>query len=244
MHRQWSYFRFVHLMSACIFRASYSTDKVDLSDQYISERDHLTCYVQRYHDLLMRYCSGSLAACDWDGLQLHYSVEGRREGREFYCTHVVQCTRANLNILNLISGEVPYNICRNLEWQVCAANGKLPGQGGRTIQFSFAPKYMDGNAQNHNLGHCGGWHPKQLPTGGFFGFTNDDIYFMEVCLFNSICTNTDDLFRLGPGEDFVCDFSPTGFEELQTLLLTPSKTPLPSLRCTMTGPKRFTGVYP
>ena len=33
-------------------------------------------------------------------------------------SHIRACMQANLNILNLIAGTVPYNVCRNLEWQV------------------------------------------------------------------------------------------------------------------------------
>jgi len=43
--------------------------------------------------------------------------------------HAENCVRANLNILALYGDRVPYNICRNLEWMVCAAKGQLPGQG-------------------------------------------------------------------------------------------------------------------
>ena len=42
--------------------------------------------------------------------------------------HAWACIKASLNILSLYGDRVPYNICRNLEWQVCAAKGLLPGQ--------------------------------------------------------------------------------------------------------------------
>ena len=31
--------------------------------------------------------------------------------------HAGNCIAANINILNLFTARVPYNICRNLEWQ-------------------------------------------------------------------------------------------------------------------------------
>ena len=40
--------------------------------------------------------------------------------------HAENCVRANLNILALYGDRVPYNICRNLEWMVCAAKGAPP----------------------------------------------------------------------------------------------------------------------
>ena len=36
-----------------------------------------------------------------------------------------KCAAASFNILTLNGGLYPYNICRNLEWQGCAAQGKL-----------------------------------------------------------------------------------------------------------------------
>lgn len=44
--------------------------------------------------------------------------------------HAQSCIRRNVNILSLYGSQVPYNICRNTEWQICAAKGTLPGQGG------------------------------------------------------------------------------------------------------------------
>ena len=46
------------------------------------------------------------------------------------------CIRANKNIIRINH----WTMCRNLEWLVCAAQGSLPGQGGRDIQFHTAPK--------------------------------------------------------------------------------------------------------
>lgn len=57
--------------------------------------------------------------------------------------HARECVHANLNILSLYGSRVPYNICRNLEWQVCAAMGRLPGQRGPHIIFSKEPKQLD-----------------------------------------------------------------------------------------------------
>lgn len=51
------------------------------------------------------------------------------------------CVRAQKNILRLKSG---WTMCLNLQWQVCAAKGLLPGQGetSREIHFSPAPKTL------------------------------------------------------------------------------------------------------
>ena len=65
---------------------------------------------------------------------------GFDESIDQYCTeqspsrgsddgHAANCVRANRNIFSLYGERIPFNICRNLEWMVCAAQGKLPGQG-------------------------------------------------------------------------------------------------------------------
>lgn len=196
----------------------------------------------------MGYCQSDWQRCSWKGLRAHWERAGQHEGREFNCTHIRHCTRANLNLLNLVDKDrVPYNICRNLEWQVCAAQGLLPGQGAPNIKFSYAPKDMDVNGLEHSLGRCAGWHPGEPPgkSGGLFGFTNDDIYFMEICLFNQICENKQELFELVVGQEFVCDFSPTRFAELETIIRTPAlPEPQGTLQCTMDGGKHLDHLIP
>ena len=88
------------------------------------------------------------------------------------------CDTAAYNILNLFGG-VPYNTCRNFEWQMCAAFGYLRGQGTKAIKFARAPKSlsMDGWPK---FGTCSGW------TNTFCdwntGFANDDIYYVRACM--------------------------------------------------------------
>lgn len=200
----------------------------------------LNCYVQRYDDLFVAYCHGNWTKCDWVAIAYHWERHGKQEGRKLSCTHVRQCTRANFNLLNLIDEDhTPYNMCRNLEWQVCAAKGMLPGQKGSSIQFSVAPKDMDTKGLSHSLGTCGGSHPTLPPAGsnGIFGYTNDDIYFLEVCLYNQICENNEALFAVRRGEDFRCRFSRDRFNELERILRTPATLPSrESVQCTAKGP--------
>ena len=89
--------------------------------------------------------------------------------------HAERCVKANLNILSLHGERLPYNICRNLEWQTCAALGKLPGQGtkldgtfSRTIKFAKAPNTLE-LVRNNRLGVCSGWVPNKKPEGGIYG---------------------------------------------------------------------------
>ena len=43
----------------------------------------------------------------------------------------------------------------SLEWQVCAATGRLPGQGSSTIRFAYAPKRLP----YARIGLCTGYVP-------------------------------------------------------------------------------------
>jgi hypothetical protein len=83
------------------------------------------------------------------------------------------------------------------------------------------------------LGQCTGWVPSNPPSGGYYGYATDDIFFLEVCLYNEICENAASLWEVGRGEDWRCDFSQKRFRQLQALLLTPAQTPKPGTnRCT------------
>ena len=106
-------------------------------------------------------------------------------------------------------------------FSVCAAKGELPGQGSRTIQFSTAPKSL---RSEHTFDKCLGYIPGDGRARGGAGWANNDIFFLEVCLFNQICNNGPALFSLEIGEAFVCDLSIDGFKELQSILAKPVAT--------------------
>ena len=126
---------------------------------------------------------------------------------------------ANLNILSLYGEGVPYNTCRNLEWQLCAIKGLLPGQGSNEIIFATAPKDLDPHPQGGRpVGTCGGWRPPNTGDCWRDGYATDSIFFLEACLFNQLCGNARELWLLEAGDPFVCDFSFARFEELQQLL--------------------------
>jgi hypothetical protein len=125
--------------------------------------------------------------------------------------------QASQNILSLYGKRIPYNLCRNLEWQICAAKGMLPGQGGFGIRFATAPKRLHTRG-NKPFGQCGGWTPTGECNGGY---ATDDIYFLEICLLNQLCTNNHELFELEVGQFFVCQLDEARFWELKEILLTP-----------------------
>jgi len=284
---------------------------------------------------------------------------------------VIACALANFNVLSV--EEQRYNLCRNLEWQACAARGLLPGQRGLGIVFSVAPNSLelplhqdygrDSPLPMHpppppppppalppmpGLSHltapssppassppCASWEgmtqlrqgqfcfhikdnatcrtsflrserinagaatrcefidsgcirarknwncvptlsppvspllrppqpsllakspvpslppaanpplPTKMPSspppppprrtfgvcGGLIpdycsscSYSNDDIFFLEVCIFDQICENGADLWRVAVGERFECVFSPEGFTTLMSILRQPPDT--------------------
>ena len=95
-----------------------------------------------------------------------------------------ECVLASRNILLLFGDNVHntgagYNSCRNFEWQMCAARGKLPGQRSPTLIFARAPGTLDTNG-DRKLDQCGGYQPEGCWSGTY---ANDDIFFLgDLCL--------------------------------------------------------------
>jgi len=128
--------------------------------------------------------------------------------------HPSWCVNSNINILAIFNG--PYSLCANLKWQVCAAQGKLPGQRGqRIIKFARAPGNMPIADGPHPFGKCSGFKPK----GCDYGYGTDDIYFLEICLYSFLCDNGADLFGLKVAAGFQCVLSQARFRLLRTLLM-------------------------
>lgn len=74
-------------------------------------------------------------------------------------------------------------------------------------------------------GRCSGWRPS-VRAKGVFGYTNDDIFYLEVCLFHQMCENGAELFRLpSTSRPFLCDFSPRRFAELGAILTSAPPSP-------------------
>ncbi|KAL1499574.1 hypothetical protein AB1Y20_011775 [Prymnesium parvum] len=163
---------------------------------------------------------------------------GFDESIEWFCTkehmffnngfygndHAGNCANSNNNILALWGNRLQYNLCRNLEWQVCAAKGLLPGQQGFGMRFSHRPgdlNVFDGGT-GKMLGDCRGWRPEYVGKAcGTDAYSTDDIYFLEVCMFSFICRNGADVFKLNVDDFYVCDFDGEKFDELARLLKEP-----------------------
>ena len=65
------------------------------------------------------------------------------------------------------------------------------------------------------LDKCGGYAPEGCWEATY---TNDDIFFLESCLYSMVCANNEELFALKPREPFHCRVSERGFRRLQTYL--------------------------
>ena len=114
------------------------------------------------------------------------------------------------------------------EWQMCAAQGKLPGQNSHGIHFAVPPQTLSMAPSEGVFGTYSGFGdaPCQMP---WVGFANDDIYYLEVCLFSqvTVCSNREKLFELTPMDSFVCGLDSEGLRELQELLLAGAASSLP-----------------
>ena len=166
--------------------------------------------------------------CRWELEQMKVNAT------EGITAHVENCLLTGNSILALYGERFPYNICRNLEWMVCAARGKLPGQRGDVIHFAKRPNELVPNSEDKPLGKCRGWRagdhechddPYNGPFDGesekkrrITGYATDSIFFLEVCMYSQICSNGDELFGLFVGQDWRCQFSETGFKDLQRWL--------------------------
>ena len=83
---------------------------------------------------------------------------------------------AGINILNMVGRRVPWNMCRNLEWLVCAAQGRLPAQSTGAVRFATLPGDLLAKTRHEACVSTNGderCHPGRL-------YTNDDILSLEV----------------------------------------------------------------
>jgi hypothetical protein len=137
-----------------------------------------------------------------------------RHSEEKVHGHAEKCVGANVNILSLFGDAVPYNLCRNIEWQTCAVFGRLPGQGGENenvLRFAKAPRSLEPRRGDHKIGTCFGYHPSGCGTTGY---SSSDIFFLEACYYDQICENSKELWSLEDGQDWICKFSDAGLDEL------------------------------
>ena len=83
-------------------------------------------------------------------------------------------------------------MCSNLEWLVCAAKGRLPGQGNAHINFATAPKTLRTDIERSPARRGG----SDIPI------FEQDVFYYETCLYSQLCSNGASLFGLEQGEVF------------------------------------------
>ena len=71
------------------------------------------------------------------------------------------------------------------------------------------------------LGDCNGWHPRGCHNRGY---ASSDIFFLEVCILSTICSNGAELFNLEENEDWQCVLDDGGYQQLKEWLLQPLQT--------------------
>lgn len=149
-----------------------------------------------FDETILGYCS-HLVGLDFDGGDLNTELAER-------------CVWANKNVLRLLDPQVPWDMCQNLEWQMCAIHGRLPGQDGMKVSFATAPKDLELVWWTDPAGT----HPTYKPFQN--GYELGDVFFAEMAVTFTLCKNRAALFRLEVGETYNCDFDLDGWKLLTT----------------------------
>jgi hypothetical protein len=125
-----------------------------------------------------------------------------------------RCVESNNNILRIVGGRWEWNMCQNLAWQLCAVSGRLPGQGGKRLRFSSAPKSLSLQEWEHPTSWPCDHGP--CPQGKF---AIGDVFFVELAILRTICRNAQALFVVAAGQTMECELDVVEFERLATRLL-------------------------
>ena len=150
-----------------------------------------------FDETILDYCS-QLLGWDMDGF----------DGADLNDWLATRCVAANRNVLRLLDGAAPWDMCQNLQWQMCALLGRLPMQDGAQVSFATAPRdarlewWVD---PDHT-------HPTYKPVAD--GYALSDVYFAELCVTYTLCANRAELWSLDVGEMFVCEFDEPSFWNL------------------------------
>ena len=152
-----------------------------------------------FDESIVEMCSSLLHLEPWaDGQDLNQKLAER-------------CLRARRNVLRLLTGG--WTMCQNLEWQMCALQGMLPGQGSARVSFATAPRDLQLQWWDHPSTHptfpcdSNGWcDPKKYFLG--------DVYFAEVFVAFTVCSNGADLFALAAGDFFECALDKRAYHAL------------------------------
>jgi hypothetical protein len=127
--------------------------------------------------------------------------ETHRPGRPPRGQGKQNCILAGYNVMALFGSAPRYNMCRNLEWVVCAARGHLHLQ--HEIVFNPQPKSVTMSV----------FHPTE-PGASPSRYPSRVVFVFELCALSLICTNGEQLFEIGKLQPFVCQFREGALIEL------------------------------
>jgi len=144
-----------------------------------------------FDDTMLEYCRKEPSLGDVDDSLLAHS-----------------CADANENILRLLTPRVPWTMCQNLVWLLCALKHKLPGQGAAAIHFATAPKVLELAPLTEG----------RFPITPGHEYAENDVFYLETCLLSHLCRNNEELFSVEKGGFFECDFSRERYDELPAIL--------------------------
>ena len=152
-----------------------------------------------FDESIVEECSRLLHLDPWaDGEDLNQKLAER-------------CLRARRNVLRLLTGG--WTMCQNLQWQMCALQGLLPGQGAPRVAFATAPRDLRlewwSDPATHPTFPCdadGRCDPKKYFLG--------DVYFAEVFVAFTVCSNRAELLALAAGDFFECALDKRAYHAL------------------------------
>ena len=122
-----------------------------------------------------------------------------------------RCVLSNNNILRVIRG---WSMCQNLQWLLCTATGKLPGQPADGLfRFATAPSSLTLREWERPTS----WPCERSCPAGKYAV--GDVYFAELAILRKICRNAGALFRVDVGETMRCQVDVAAYHELVAQLL-------------------------
>merc|ERR1711998_166742 len=141
---------------------------------------------------LYKHCKAKLGETGYVDEPGNVIVEGQMSSGKALAE---TCFKAGFNILRLALG---WDMCMNFEWEMCALQGKLPGQKDSTIRFAAPPRMMQ----------KGYWsHPAKDRQA-----LSDDVTFAEVFIMYTLCANRADLFTVNAVEPFNCNVDAVAYK--------------------------------
>jgi hypothetical protein len=166
------------------------------------------------------------ALLGFDRALFDYCSEAANEhggwGASFDSSLAYRCVGGSQNVMRLVAPAQPWNLCVTLAWLLCAVQGRLPMQSwvqAHTgpqpgIHFASAPKGVDWRWWDDAARSDGQWLTPHTEH-----FAASDVFFAEVAVLYAICANGDELFTVGRGDMFGCDFDRGNYVALVTTLL-------------------------